>query len=103
MRNFAILELTRLDDVQSDSRGIARMLGNAVDEANIALSRLCRLGLLRMEGNSWNGTSQQPLVNTLSCGAFHCARAAEATPTIRSAVRTGFGAMCRRRSSGHMY
>ncbi|MBL8176415.1 MAG: TIGR02147 family protein [Bryobacterales bacterium] len=52
-RNFAILELTRLADFQPDSRWIARMLGIAVDEVNIALSRLCRLGLLRMEGGSW--------------------------------------------------
>jgi uncharacterized protein (TIGR02147 family) len=52
-RNFAILELTRLDDFQADSRWIARMLGISVDEVNVALSRLCRLRLLRMEGAKW--------------------------------------------------
>jgi len=52
-RNFAILELTRLDDFQPDSRWIARMLGITVDEVNVALSRLCRLHLLRMDGAKW--------------------------------------------------
>lgn len=52
-RNFAILELTRLDDFQPDSRWIARMLGITVDEVNVALSRLCRLRLLRMDGAKW--------------------------------------------------
>lgn len=52
-RNFAILELTRLDDFQPDSRWIARMLGITVDEVNVALSRLCRLRLLRMDRDGW--------------------------------------------------
>jgi len=53
-RNFAILELTRLEDFQTDSRWIARMLGITVDEVNIAISRLCRLRLLKMnEDGRW--------------------------------------------------
>lgn len=47
-RNFAILELTRLRDFQPDSRWIARMLGITVDEVNVCVSLLCRLGLLHM-------------------------------------------------------
>jgi transcriptional regulator with XRE-family HTH domain len=47
-RNFAILELTRLEQFQPDSRWIARMLGITVDEVNVAISRLCRLRLLQM-------------------------------------------------------
>lgn len=52
-RNFAILELTRLSDFQPDSRWIARMLGITVDEVNVAVSRLCRLRLLRMDKDGW--------------------------------------------------
>lgn len=44
----AILELTRLADFQPDSRWIARVLNLTVDEVNIAISRLARLGLLEM-------------------------------------------------------
>jgi transcriptional regulator with XRE-family HTH domain len=47
--HFAILELTRLDSFQPDSRWIARVLGLSVDEVNVALQRLIRLDLLEME------------------------------------------------------
>lgn len=54
-RNFAILELTRLDHFQPDSRWIARMLDITVDEVNICISRLCRLRLLEMTNQgAWN-------------------------------------------------
>lgn len=45
---YAILELTRIQGFQPDSRWIARMLGITVDEVNIALQCLIRLGLLEM-------------------------------------------------------
>lgn len=48
-RHFAILELLRLRDFKPDSRWIARVLGASVDEVNLALHRLIRLGLLRMD------------------------------------------------------
>jgi hypothetical protein len=50
--HFAILELTRLQDFQPDSRWIARVLGLNPDEVNIALARLMRLGLLEMVSTS---------------------------------------------------
>jgi uncharacterized protein (TIGR02147 family) len=46
---YAILELTRLQNFKPDSRWIARVLGLNPDDVNIALSRLVRLGLLKME------------------------------------------------------
>lgn len=46
--HLAILELTRLPEFRTDSRFIARVLGTTVDEVNIALQRLLRLGLLEM-------------------------------------------------------
>ena len=46
--HYAILELTRLHHFKPDSRWIARVLGITVDEVNLALSRLIRLGLLEM-------------------------------------------------------
>lgn len=44
----AILELTSLEEFIPDTRWIARALDLTVDEINIALSRLTRLGLLEM-------------------------------------------------------
>jgi uncharacterized protein (TIGR02147 family) len=47
--HFAILELTRLDEFRCDSRWIARVLDISVDEVNLAIQRMIRLGLLDME------------------------------------------------------
>jgi transcriptional regulator with XRE-family HTH domain len=47
--HFAILELTRLDEFRCDSRWIARVLDVSVDEVNLAVQRMIRLGLLDME------------------------------------------------------
>src|SRR5262249_55949193 len=50
----AILELTALEEFVPDARWIARTLDLTVDEVNMALSRLTRLGLLEMvEPNRW--------------------------------------------------
>ena len=46
--HYSILELVRLRDFKQDSRWIARALGLSVDEVNLSLSRLLRLGLLEM-------------------------------------------------------
>jgi transcriptional regulator with XRE-family HTH domain len=46
--HFAILELTRLREFRPDSRWIARVLDIGVDEVNVALQRMIRLGLLEM-------------------------------------------------------
>lgn len=52
--HLAILELTRLPEFRADSRFIARVLGTSVDEVNLALQRLLRLGLLEMRDSaSW--------------------------------------------------
>ncbi len=48
--HYAILELTRLESFRPDSRWIARVLGITTDEVNLAVTRLCRLGLLEMAG-----------------------------------------------------
>jgi uncharacterized protein (TIGR02147 family) len=57
-QHYAILELVRLRDFRPDSRWIARVLGLSVDEVNIALQRLLRLGLLAMEApNRWTDRS----------------------------------------------
>jgi uncharacterized protein (TIGR02147 family) len=47
----SILELTRLDEFVADTRWIARVLNLSVDEVNVALQRLLRLGLLEMSGH----------------------------------------------------
>ena len=52
-RHYAILELVRLDSFRAGSRWIARVLGIGVDEVNVAIQRLARLGLPRMEGARW--------------------------------------------------
>jgi uncharacterized protein (TIGR02147 family) len=46
---FAILELMRLREFRPDVRWIARMLGIKVEEVQVALQHLLRLGFLRME------------------------------------------------------
>lgn len=43
-----ILELVHQDEFRPDSRWIARLLDITVDEVNVAVSRLVRLGLLEM-------------------------------------------------------
>jgi uncharacterized protein (TIGR02147 family) len=48
--HYAILELTRLQDFKPDSRWVARVLGITTDQVNLALTRLLRLGLLKMAG-----------------------------------------------------
>lgn len=49
----AISELVHLRNFRPDSRWIARSLGITVNEVNIALQRLLRLGLLQMVGAKW--------------------------------------------------
>jgi uncharacterized protein (TIGR02147 family) len=52
--HYAILELTQVQGFRTDSRWIAKTLGIAVEDVNIALQRLLRLGLLEMsERNHW--------------------------------------------------
>lgn len=52
--HYAILEMVRLREFRPDSRWIARVLGLTVDEVNVALQRLLRLGLLTMdESDQW--------------------------------------------------
>jgi uncharacterized protein (TIGR02147 family) len=46
--HYTILELIRLPEFKPDSRWIARVLNLPVDEVNLALARLLRLGLLEM-------------------------------------------------------
>lgn len=47
--HFAILSLTQIKGAQSDPRWIARRLGINVDEANQALMRLQRLGIIQLK------------------------------------------------------
>jgi transcriptional regulator with XRE-family HTH domain len=47
-QHYAILELIHVRDFQPDSRWVARVLGITVDEVNVAVHRLLRLGLLEM-------------------------------------------------------
>jgi uncharacterized protein (TIGR02147 family) len=48
--HYAILELIEVEGFKTDSRWIANTLGIAVEDVNIALQRLLRLGLLEMSG-----------------------------------------------------
>jgi uncharacterized protein (TIGR02147 family) len=52
--HYAILELIQVQGFKTDSRWIANTLGIAVEDVNIALQRLMRLGLLEMSArNRW--------------------------------------------------
>ena len=61
--HYAILELTRLESFRADSSWVARVLGISTDEVNIALVRLCHLGLLTMEGDRWIDCSKGLVVS----------------------------------------
>jgi uncharacterized protein (TIGR02147 family) len=50
--HYAILELIQVSGFKADSRWIADTLGIAVEDVNIALQRLLRLGLLEMSGRA---------------------------------------------------
>ncbi|MFL5330879.1 MAG: DUF4423 domain-containing protein [Gemmataceae bacterium] len=43
------MEVLRLQDFRPDVRWVARVLGLSIDEVNVALQRLLRLGLLSMD------------------------------------------------------
>jgi uncharacterized protein (TIGR02147 family) len=61
----AILELTHLRGFKTDSRWISQLLGIGVDEVNVALQRLLRLGLLEMsKRNRWQDKSGDAEFNT---------------------------------------
>jgi uncharacterized protein (TIGR02147 family) len=52
--HFQLIELARTGSFQPDSRWIARVLDTSVDEVNMAITRLMRLGFLRfVDANSW--------------------------------------------------
>jgi len=84
---FAILELVRLQEFTPDTRWIARVLGIAPDEVNVALHRLLRMGLLEMsERGRWrtNVGEAGPTVES-----FHLAtisRLSEQVQKLASAV-----------------
>jgi uncharacterized protein (TIGR02147 family) len=103
----AILELTTLEEFVTDARWIARTLDLTVDEVNMALSRLTRLGLLEMvEPNRWidrsgartvgNDGFSRRVINRLSEQVRRLAAAPaedQQAPAIEStAVRVGISA-----------
>ena len=56
--HHAILELTRLASFTPDVRWIARVLDVPVDDVNVAVTRLARLGLLDMQSRTrWVDTA----------------------------------------------
>jgi uncharacterized protein (TIGR02147 family) len=94
--HYAILELTRLQDFQPDSRWIARVLGITPDEVNIALTRLTRLGLLEMVSRQcWVDKSGD---TTLSLADFTqvsiCKLAEQVRGLMLNALQTSSRATC---------
>jgi plasmid maintenance system antidote protein VapI len=51
--HHAILDLARRADFVADSRRVAAALGITVDEVNVAVQRLARLGVLELRGPRW--------------------------------------------------
>ena len=56
--HYAILEMTDLDYFKSDSKWIAKRLGISKEEAELALERLERLGLLHKKNERWLKTNE---------------------------------------------
>jgi adenosyl cobinamide kinase/adenosyl cobinamide phosphate guanylyltransferase len=55
--HWRILRLCRAREFRPDCRWIAGQVGAGVDEVNVALSRLLRLGLLQVNAQGWNDTT----------------------------------------------
>jgi uncharacterized protein (TIGR02147 family) len=55
--HYAILELSHLESFQPDPKWIAKSLGITKSEVNIAVERLQRVGLLKIESGSWIDTT----------------------------------------------
>jgi transcriptional regulator with XRE-family HTH domain len=59
--HFELIQLSRSADFQADNKGIAERLGCSPDAVNIAVTRLLRLGLLRMAAPSrWQAAPEVP-------------------------------------------
>jgi|HubBroStandDraft_6_1064221.scaffolds.fasta_scaffold06722_5 hypothetical protein len=59
--HYAILELSHIEGFKTDSRWIATTLGISVEDVNIALQRLLRLGLLEMVAHDrWSTNLAMP-------------------------------------------
>jgi uncharacterized protein (TIGR02147 family) len=92
--HHAILELTRLASFKPDVRWIARVLDVSVDEVNVAITRLTRLGLLDMRSRtSWvdRAGNAEARLGGLSAGAVG-AIGALAARTRALATATGWPA-----------
>jgi plasmid maintenance system antidote protein VapI len=71
--HHAILELTRLASFKPDVRWISRVLDVPVDDVNVAITRLARLGLLDMTSrSSWvdRAGNAEARIDGLSLGAI---------------------------------
>jgi transcriptional regulator with XRE-family HTH domain len=72
--HHAILELTRLASFKPDVRWIARVLDVPVDDVNVAITRLARLGLLDMQSRTrWvdKAGNAEARIDGLSVGAIN--------------------------------
>lgn len=86
LSGFAILELVRLPGFRADSRWIAGVLGIPVDEVNIALHRLLRLGLLEMiDAGAWRDRRGD---NACASGDRSIATVRRLLDVIRTLART---------------
>jgi len=55
--HYAILEMTHLENFRADPKWIAKSLGVTKSEVNIAVERLQRVGLLKIENGIWLDTT----------------------------------------------
>lgn len=63
--HYAILELLRVKSFKPESKWISKALGITTSEVNIAVERLQRTGLLKIENGSWQDTSQNGLATNI--------------------------------------
>lgn len=73
--HIAILDLTQLDTFKPSVSWISEQLGISPLQAEFAVNRLVRLGLLKIEGKKWKKTHQKMTISPLSgdegIKAFH--------------------------------
>jgi uncharacterized protein (TIGR02147 family) len=69
--HYAILELVTVRGFQPNAKWVAKSLGITVGEANAAVERLVRVGMLKVEGKSWVCTGNHTTIgNAFSAAAF---------------------------------
>ncbi|MBL8114296.1 MAG: DUF4423 domain-containing protein [Acidobacteria bacterium] len=85
---LTILELVKVNGFRADARWVAEVLGISVDEVNITLFRLLRLGLLEMTSEGWKDRTGDA---ALSLDRLEAAALTRIADELQRALESGRG------------